>query len=209
MGSKEVVNYIVSYFEENPFFVSREAQLEELISGTVFPNAKKRLNDFASKMEEPIDVKELGCTIILLIANEKFVFCAHIGDGSAGAKFKSGWESMLVPDKGEYSNETNFITDWCGNRNEIGFKFFSGRPEAVIVCTDGFESYCFEIRPGLNTPHTPWLDARISELVGAKDTGYQLTELQKEWQKLVETGSGIEEIALEPDDKTCVLAIWK
>jgi hypothetical protein len=66
--------------------------------------------DKSTGSNELIETKDLAATFLLLWFTPQKSFFGHIGDGRAGVKTGDEWKSILIPHKGEYANQTVFIT---------------------------------------------------------------------------------------------------
>ena len=86
------------------------------------------------------DVKELGCTLLSFIATPNWLACMQIGDGFivTRAEQMNAFDLLFEPSKGEYINETVFVT----SENAIDYMQVSvrtGHHAFVCAATDGLE----------------------------------------------------------------------
>ena len=99
---------------------------------------------------------DLACTLIAFFATPGWLAAMQIGDGLLVARAPEGnYELLLKPDKGEYINETTFVTSplaaeqmqVCVRHGEFSF---------VCAATDGIESVSIRYQDW--TPHIPFFE---------------------------------------------------
>jgi hypothetical protein len=72
--------------------------------------AKRPLRRLASKSR--LRLRDFACTLVAVaVAQDGRWVAAHLGDGGIVGQFKEGLRAVCVPKKGEFANETFFITD--------------------------------------------------------------------------------------------------
>ena len=130
------------------------------------------------------DVSELACTLIVVVTDGKALAHAQVGDGGVVIRRNNAYEALAAPERGEYLNETCFITSasWeeqlcVGSTDACGIDAFG-------VFTDGVQLLALDLvngepHPGFFAPLFDWaskphadtadLDAFLaSERVGAR-----------------------------------------
>ncbi len=170
---------------------------------------------------EGCDIKELSCTLIILIHLKEKLLITHIGDGRAGyCNTKDEWKAMMKPYKGGYSNETVFITSniW-GDKEKLNHyvesRVCSEKIKAFCLLSDGCENASFEcykvnsetsVPEDLNKPFKDFfhenINNNIPKLVKA---GKKPEELNEIWKSFLANGN--DTLKNESDDKTMILAV--
>lgn len=113
----------------------------------------EKLEDYAAQEEFPL--KELGCTLICFIASTDWIAAMQIGDGFLVYRTQEDEQFQLLfqPDKGEYINETLFVTSQ-GALQEIQYTFQQSPPKFICAATDGLEKVAIKFQDW--TPHAPF-----------------------------------------------------
>ncbi|WP_224086434.1 PP2C family serine/threonine-protein phosphatase [Nostoc sp. MS1] len=90
--------------------------------------------------EEHYSVNELACTLLVFIATPNWLAAMQIGDGFIVLRSKNSEEYQLLfhPDKGEFANETTFITSE-NVLHEMQVDVILGEQEFICASTDGLE----------------------------------------------------------------------
>lgn len=93
------------------------------------------------------ELRELGCTLLGFIATPEWVAAMQIGDGFIVIKSanETPYQLLLHPNKGEFINETTFVT----TKDALGQMQVCVRPaEQPFVCaaTDGLESVAIRLQ---------------------------------------------------------------
>lgn len=175
------------------------------------------LEDFSIK--ENYDLSSLSSTVIVVIYSPLGLLVSHIGDGRAGYRTSDGeWKSMIDPFKGEYANETIFITSpiWKDEiiDNFIESRIISEPTNSFVMMSDGCENICFETTilnettkqyEHINKPFAGFLNPISKILINLSNLGKTEKEIDLLWEEYLTDGT--EELANEEDDKTLVLAV--
>ncbi len=111
-----------------------------------FLKVRSELEFFATKRANA-SLNDYSTTVIaLLVSNEGHILCANIGDGRAGFRTKEGqWQALFAPLKGEYANETHFLTSRNLCRLVQTSIVKASNVDAVVALTDGLENYAWSI----------------------------------------------------------------
>jgi hypothetical protein len=102
------------------------------------------------------DPRELACTLLVLAASPRRIAAMQVGDGFIVARFQdgpAGYEILFRPDKGEYINETVFITQ-SSALEEMQFALHDRPPVFFCASTDGMERIALDLRDW--SPHQPF-----------------------------------------------------
>ncbi len=201
-------------------------QQNKWIENATFPS-QKEWNTIANQVAYGIYTKlqlfaiknkytlsDLACTIIVLINSPLGVLLFHIGDGrGAYCDTNKNWHTLFTPFRGEYANETVFITSaiWQDTDKYIGTNYIPNPITAFALLSDGVEKYCFHLNEKLGTifvsknePYTLFLDPLI-ENIRALNSENTPTEMQELWLSFLQNGTiGLEQ---EEDDKTLIIGV--
>lgn len=146
------------------------------------------------------DVKELGCTLLSFIATPHWLACMQIGDGFIVAQGEQmdTFDLLFEPSKGEYINETVFVT----SQNAIDYMQVSVRANHhpfVCAATDGLEKVAIRFQDW--QAFTPFFQPFLDCLRNVPDATDRQTYLETflESERLN---------AKTDDDKTLLLCLY-
>ncbi|MGY6528524.1 MAG: PP2C family serine/threonine-protein phosphatase [Cyanobacterium sp.] len=92
------------------------------------------------------DYRELACTLLVFLATPHGMMAMQIGDGFIVARPYDGELQLLFnPDKGEYINETTFVTS-SNAIEEMQVQVFDWKPYFICASTDGLENVAIEYK---------------------------------------------------------------
>jgi hypothetical protein len=112
------------------------------------------LKEQAAKENYSID--DLACTLLIVIATPDGVTAMQIGDGFITVRYsESAPELLFPPDKGEYINETTFVTS-VNALTEMQVVIQPKQPEFICASTDGLERLAIQISD--STPFAPFFN---------------------------------------------------
>ena len=121
-----------------------------------FSNIVKQVTIALEKQAETngYEINDLACTLLIAIATPQGIAAMQIGDGFIAVRYpQKDPELLFSPDKGEYVNETTFVTSTNALEDmEVVIK--SGQPKFICASTDGLERLA--IRLSDCTPFTPF-----------------------------------------------------
>ena len=101
-------------------------------------------------------INDLACTLLIAIATPNGIAAMQIGDGFITVRYPEQDPLLLFsPDKGEYVNETTFITS-TNALKDMKVVVQPGQPEFICASTDGLERLA--IRLSDSTPFTPFFE---------------------------------------------------
>lgn len=99
-------------------------------------------------------IEDLACTLLIVVATPTWVAAMQIGDGFIVVRPEQEEPQLLFsPDKGEYINETTFVTS-ANALDAMRVCVHTGKPEFICASTDGLERLA--IRMSNNTPFAPF-----------------------------------------------------
>ena len=173
--------------------------------------------------ENHIELTTLACTVIVVIFSPLGLLVAHIGDGRAGyCDRENGWQSMMIPHKGEEANQTIFLTSnsWYKDSklkmsgvNVPECRVIKTVPSAFVLMSDGCEQHSFECSlidantgswSDPNKPYNKFFDPLVSTLKNMA-TSPITVDIQESWSSFLKNGT--EGLRNESDDKTMILGI--
>ena len=129
-----------SEYKTKQFFVEIVKQV------TTALNEQAETNDYA--------VSDLASTLLIAIATPNGIAAMQTGDGFITVRYpNSPFQLLFPPDKGEYVNETIFVTS-SNALKDMRVIVQPGQPEFVCASTDGLERLA--IRMSDWTPFTPF-----------------------------------------------------
>lgn len=172
------------------------ARVFKPIFHTVLGQVEQRLEEEAKRVQHPVEA--LSSTLIVLVASPAWTAALQIGDGFI--LFRSQGEAyqlLFQPDKGEYANETTFVTakDVLA---QAQIKAIDEAPEFLCVATDGIENVSINLANW--EPFPPFfqpLDRYLEETPAP---------LEEELREFLERPDLDRETT---DDKTLLLARWQ
>lgn len=132
---------------------------------SAFVGAREKLRDLA--LVEGADIADFACTLIAFAAAPTWLAAIQIGDGLLVARTEGGrYELLFPPDRGEYANETSFLTD--GNALECARLRVVAAPQSFLcAATDGLEGVSIERRA--MAPHAPFFKPLDDYILSARD----------------------------------------
>ena len=159
-----------SIYQTTITLARNKEQLEEL-----FINLVKKVVT-ALKQEAAIkkySLDDLACTLLIVIATPKKIAAMQIGDGFITVRYpKQELQLLFPPDKGEYINETTFVTS-SNALEDMKVVIQPGQPEFICASTDGLERLA--IRLSDSTPFSPFfqpLEQYLRETENLKSDKY-------------------------------------
>jgi len=130
-----------------------------------FADARADLDRLARQQGVPRG--DFACTLIAFVASPDWLGAAQLGDGLLVSRAEGGGYQLLFrPDKGEYANETVFLTDRDG-LDRVRVRSVQEPQSFVCVATDGLESVSIEQRA--MQPHAPFFKPLDEYILAAED----------------------------------------
>lgn len=130
---------------------SPEKKVNQLFIKTV----KQVVNALSEQAENNgYSIDDVACTLLIFIGTPNGIAAMQIGDGFITVRYPDKEPKLLFPpDKGEYINETTFVTS-ANALEAMGVKVQAGQPEFICASTDGLERLA--IRMSDWTPFAPF-----------------------------------------------------
>lgn len=224
-GSEFVVKHALPLFkktiEENKWIKTKklpeQAKWHKLAKANL--KALKGLLEKHAK-EKKMDLGQMASTIMVAIFSPIGILCTHIGDGRGGFSNEDGeWKPLFTPWKGEYANETIFLTSdiWDEKQvdNFVESNVINEVPFAFTLMSDGLEMHSFECSVwdekaekyyDPNRPYKKFFQPVVNGLVQMKQSHLTDAEIKGKWNKFLREGN--ERIKNEPDDKTMIIGAY-
>jgi tetratricopeptide (TPR) repeat protein len=155
VGAKLVVESVVNHLLQVAKRIQRQKcthcpsqalsqeRAEKLFTKTV-SKARATLQQQAD--DKDYSITELACTLLVFVATPQWVAAMQIGDGFivTRAQEDSEYQLLFRPDKGEFANETTFVTS-ANAISEMQVKVLPGKSEFICASTDGLEKLAIRI----------------------------------------------------------------
>ncbi|WP_414574923.1 PP2C family serine/threonine-protein phosphatase [Anabaena sp. CCY 9402-a] len=211
VGSKLAVETVIKCFSDINEYPENQEELEpnfsqpmcqaeaaklftKIVNGVI-----QELNKQASK--EDYSINDLACTLLVFVATPHWLAAMQIGDGFIVVRPEKSEEYQLLfhPDKGEFANETTFITS-NNSLQEMQVKVIPGEQAFICASTDGLEKVAIRLNDW--TPFPPFFKPFEEYL--------QETSNPKKNYEYVDVFLNSERLnSRTDDDKTLLLSLWE
>ncbi|MCG6133218.1 MAG: protein phosphatase 2C domain-containing protein [Nostoc sp. LLA-1] len=162
VGSKLAVETVIECFSEINKYPDKQEELEPKFSQPFSkPEAEKLfakiatrvITELRNKAEiENYSINDLACTLLIFFATPDWLAAMQIGDGFIVVRPQnSEYQMLFKPDKGEFANETTFITSENALK-EMQVDVLSGEQEFICASTDGLEKVAIRLHDGKPFP---------------------------------------------------------
>ncbi|MEH2237536.1 PP2C family serine/threonine-protein phosphatase [Nostoc sp.] len=181
VGSKLVVETVLKCFSDINESPQKEAFSQPLSKEEAEKVFAKIMNQVITELqkqadEEDYSVNDLACTLLVFVATPDWIAAMQIGDGFIVIRSQeSEYQLLFKPDKGEFINETTFITSTNAVK-DMQVEVISEKQEFICVSTDGLEKVAIRLSDW--QPFSPFfkpLEEYLHESVDPKEDKY-LTE---------------------------------
>ncbi|MEH1919071.1 PP2C family serine/threonine-protein phosphatase [Nostoc sp.] len=181
VGSRLAVETVLKCFSEiNEFPQKQDSQpLSQEEGQKVFAEIVNKVITELQKQanEEDYSVNDLACTLLVFVATPDWVAAMQIGDGFIVIRSQdSEYQLLFQPDKGEFANETTFITS-TNALKEIQVKVINEKQKFICASTDGLEKVAIRLSDW--QPFSPFfkpLEEYLHEPVNGEEEDKYLTE---------------------------------
>lgn len=166
---------------------------------------EKIVNQVITELREEADkedyfIHDLACTLLVFVATPDWVAAMQIGDGFIVMRSQeSEYQLLFQPDKGEFANETTFITS-TNALKEMQVKVIPEKQEFICASTDGLEKVAIRLSDW--KPFSPFfkpLEEYLHEPVNGEEKDKYLTEFLNSERLNSRTD----------DDKTLLLCLFE
>ncbi len=163
--------------------------------------ARQRIAQAAEARE--LKARDFAATVILAISSGENTLVAHIGDGSAVARFgdTDEWTALSWPSQGQYASSTFFITD--NPEPKLNISRCNTIVSALAIFSDGVERLALDM--AAQKPFKPFFDGMIRPIATTQAEGCDQM-LSKQLSSYL-NGDAVN--ARTDDDKTLILAVRK
>lgn len=198
-GARLAVETIISIISNHP------SSLREITHAQALEFGRLVRSELVEKGKaEGNEIGDYACTLLAAAFEDGCSCFWQVGDGAWIVETTQGIECATWPYKGEFNNETTFITseDWAELRDEEDAKCQFAHFENVVGAmgfTDGLEMFCLDT--AARKPHLPFVE-RIFSALRSQPSESEIT--QRVQQML--TSQMIKD--REDDDLTLVL-VWR
>ncbi|MCC5631432.1 PP2C family serine/threonine-protein phosphatase [Nostoc sphaeroides] len=181
VGAKLAVETVLKCFSEiNEFPQKQDSQpLSKEEAQKVFAEIVNKVITELQKQADEGDyaVNDLACTLLVFVANPDCIAAMQIGDGFIVMRSQeSEYQLLFQPDKGEFINETTFITS-TNALKEMQVKVITEKQEFISASTDGLEKVAIRLSDW--QPFSPFfkpLEEYLHEPVNSEDEDKYLME---------------------------------
>lgn len=197
-GAKVAVEQSLSFLQSRippqNFFTEEQAQS---LFGELVESVRSQLNQTATQIDG--ELKDLASTLLVFIATPDAIAAMQIGDGFIVTRSPEGeYELLFQPDKGEYINETTFVTsDHALEAMQV--KVLPTESHFICAATDGVERVSLNLSQW--QPFSPFFEPLESYLQETNDPEAEDTYL-KDFLNSDRLN------ARTTDDKTLLLSLW-
>ena len=147
-GSAYAVNRALRYVE------LRGTADEHAVVDACFGYPRQGLAEYAAEWNLPVE--HLGTTLAVVVMTEEMTYCGQVGDSIVVLGIASDSEFHLIhpEEKGEFVNETFFITDGDFRENLRLSTYPSRDVSSIFLSTDGLRYKILDIKA--QAAHTPF-----------------------------------------------------
>ena len=163
--------------------------------------ARQRITRAADARE--LKRRDFAATVIMAISSGANTLVAHIGDGSAVARYEGSeeWTALSWPSQGQYASSTFFVTD--DPEPKLNISRSDTLVSALAIFSDGVERLALDM--AAQKPFKPFFDGMFRPIATAAADGCD----QKLSMQLTSYLNGDAVNARTDDDKTLILAVCK
>lgn len=149
--------------------------------------------------ERDLPARQFACTFLGAVVGASVALFVQVGDGMmvCQAAKENSWHAPIEPQRGEYRNETYFLSDDDAERRAATCVLRVPLMR-VALSTDGLEDLYFERSSG--TPYAPFFEAVFETVATPQATDDDLSRALERYLDSEAVN------ALTSDDKTLVLA---
>ncbi|NEO33164.1 MAG: protein phosphatase 2C domain-containing protein [Symploca sp. SIO3C6] len=200
LAVKEILDYLHKFKKK---FSQQSYQLTAKIAKQTFYEGVQKVRTSLQEkaFKEQCSLNEFACTLIAFVATPDWISAMQIGDGFLVTRLydQPSYQLFFHPDKGEFVNETTFIT----SRNALAtmqVHTLPGKQRFICASTDGLESVSINLRNWL--PFAPFfkpLETYIEQTNNPKEDKEYLSQFLSSKRLQSRTD----------DDKTLLICFYK
>jgi len=125
----------------------------------------KETSELAQKRNTPLS--NFNCTFLGFVSDGNISIFFQVGDGAIVTQINKEWKTVFLPDKGEFANTTNFITNYDRHKS-FHFKKIDDTPDFIVLFSDGIEHLV--LKNG-DQPHDQFFNNIIKPIQASKISG--------------------------------------
>lgn len=157
VGAKLAVETVIKYLSKISEYLRKRQRCWQNFSQKLSQNEAEKLFHKTCKkvlvelhteaVREGYSIHDLACTLLVFVATPNWLAAMQIGDGFIVIRphKESEYQLLFQPDKGEFANETTFITSENALK-EIRVDVISGEQEFICASTDGLEKVAIRLQ---------------------------------------------------------------
>lgn len=159
LGAMLISKFVSSWLVTN--FVRMQGMSKDEIGREVVAGATRTLRRRAAK--ERIKLREFACTLVAVaVAQDGRWVAMHLGDGGIVGQFKSDLKPLSLPKKGEFANETFFVTDDDAVTRIDILAYFDFD---VLTCPSGFALFSDGVEASLVNRHSMQVASGLEKML--------------------------------------------
>ena len=153
--SVRVVERLLGEYHDHSPHPIHETCLNRVITSAV-EEARREIHEEAGRRE--VEVRQLATTLLLAVHTPSILAAAQIGDGAMVVSDGPGaYETFIVPQRGEYANQTSFLTSSDAmTKLDVRVERVDGDAARLAMFTDGIQNLV--LRASDDSPHAPFFD---------------------------------------------------
>ena len=181
--------------KEDKLSRKRLKYLAKKVFATTLKKVKEAFNEKARKMS--CSPKDFSCTLLVVVATPNWLAAMQIGDGFIVVRQpESKYQLLFHPSKGEYFNETTFVTSSSAER-KMQVKTLFGKQQFIFAASDGLEKIAINLKNW--QPHPPFFYDFEKALETRTENEEKLST--EDWLKS-------EDVNERTDDDKTILLFW-
>ncbi|MBW4497753.1 MAG: protein phosphatase 2C domain-containing protein [Oscillatoria princeps RMCB-10] len=151
------------------------------------------------KASNRYSLNDLACTLLVFVATPEWIAAMQVGDGFiVVSQQDSEYQLLFPPDKGEYANETTFVTSENA-KYQMRVRVLLGHYKFICASTDGLERLAISTRD--------WMPS--AGFFQPFEEGLTTRTKQQEKESLQQWLDSKEVNAKTDDDKTLLLCVYE
>lgn len=160
IGARLAVASVIRSFRSEDFGARWSLSAERsALAQECFTTAARSVTAVAAERGAP--PRQFSCTLTIAIVHPGGSLIATVGDCIAVIRDAGGWQLPVKPSRGEYANETTFLTS-PGWEDSLQLAPLDPMPDRVALFSDGLMRLALNLAAG--TPHPPFFDSLFAAL---------------------------------------------
>ena len=172
LGAKLAVTTLVDYLKASDQWLQGHQSSWTTLPSTALPGTTRKCFSKGTKAVQTVlqqqaqkqgcSIDDFACTLLAFLATPQWIAALQIGDGfmvirtgegasGAASSRQNAYRLLFEADKGEYANQTTFVTS-SGALNAIQTEVFNTPPQFICASTDGLDSVAIRQRDAFPFP---------------------------------------------------------